>query len=98
MLTLQKWLTINQKDFAVNILKQLVAINPLEYNAIVTEDGPVCIYYSTTYIYFDVHIFPDGTFEWFWRNRLTNDCDSTIEGRETEFSESLKEKLGKLDA
>jgi hypothetical protein len=101
MMTLEKWLTLNGYGFAASLLKRLEEIAPIRWNAIpCTEDSKMVLIYHESADrthYIDFEIDSDETFFWFYRNRLTDEIDGS-ESPESELSDALKEKLGRIHA
>lgn len=61
--------------------------------ALPSEDGSMHLAWDRDQHHLDVDLFPDGSFEWFYRNRLTDELDGTDEGRVLGMPEALARRL-----
>jgi hypothetical protein len=61
--------------------------------AIPSGDGSIHLAWDRNEHHLDADIFPDGSFDWFYRNRLTDELDGTADTRATGMSEALAGRL-----
>ncbi len=61
--------------------------------AIPSEDGSMHLAWDREQHHLDVDLFPDGSFEWFYRNRLTDELDGTDESRVFGMPDALARRI-----
>lgn len=58
-----------------------------------TDEGTVQLAWNTKTQYVDIEVYPDGSIEWFYRNRTTDEVDGTDDERCLEISDSLLARM-----
>jgi hypothetical protein len=64
--------------------------------ALPQEDGSVHLAWDNGPLHLEVDLFQDGTIEWFYRNRKTNELDGTDDERASGLPEALAARLGAI--
>lgn len=68
-------------------------LGPLPVPTAIPFEGSMHLAWDHGQHHLDVDLFPDGTFEWFYRNRSTNELDGTDESRATGMPEAFARRV-----